>query len=109
MYYKKRPELMKLVEEFYRAYRALAERYDHATGELRHAHRMWCDGELVVERLMNVEELPLWKWTPQRGTRSAHPRPNLRSVLLLFVFLYKVDLEFLVLDFVGLLCMCVVL
>ncbi|KAL8171162.1 hypothetical protein V2J09_022966 [Rumex salicifolius] len=39
MYYKKRPELMKLVEEFYRAYRALAERYDHATGELRIAHR----------------------------------------------------------------------
>ncbi|XP_027165703.1 protein NETWORKED 1A-like [Coffea eugenioides] len=39
MYYKKRPELMKLVEEFYRAYRALAERYDHLTGELRHAHR----------------------------------------------------------------------
>ncbi|KAL8162729.1 hypothetical protein V2J09_014218 [Rumex salicifolius] len=39
MYYKKRPELMKLVEDFYRAYRALAERYDHATGELRLAHR----------------------------------------------------------------------
>ncbi|GLU08909.1 hypothetical protein SLE2022_257930 [Rubroshorea leprosula] len=39
MYYKKRPELMKLVEEFYRAYRALAERYNHATVELRHAHR----------------------------------------------------------------------
>lgn len=39
MYYKKRPELMKLVEEFYRAYRALAERYNHATGELRYAHR----------------------------------------------------------------------
>ncbi|CAN1126443.1 Protein NETWORKED 1A [Linum perenne] len=39
MHYKKRPELMKLVEEFYRAYRALAERYDHATVELRHAHR----------------------------------------------------------------------
>src|SRR6185295_16147493 len=34
MYYKKRPELMKLVEEFYRAYRALAERYDQATGAL---------------------------------------------------------------------------
>lgn len=27
MYYNRRPELMKLVEEFYRAYRALAERY----------------------------------------------------------------------------------
>ncbi|GAB2282337.1 hypothetical protein Dimus_016882 [Dionaea muscipula] len=39
MYYKKRPELMKLVEEFYRAYRALAERYDHATGIIRQAHR----------------------------------------------------------------------
>ncbi|KAF3780364.1 NETWORKED 1A protein [Nymphaea thermarum] len=39
MYYKKRPELMKLVEEFYVAYRALAERYDHATGELRQGHR----------------------------------------------------------------------
>ncbi|KAE8686156.1 Protein NETWORKED 1D [Hibiscus syriacus] len=39
MYYKKRPELMKLVEEFYRAYRAMAERYDHATGVIRQAHR----------------------------------------------------------------------
>ncbi|GLU07578.1 hypothetical protein SLE2022_245330 [Rubroshorea leprosula] len=39
MYYKKRPELMKLVEEFYRAYRALAERYDHATVVLCQAHR----------------------------------------------------------------------
>ncbi|KAL4579033.1 hypothetical protein LXL04_015168 [Taraxacum kok-saghyz] len=39
MYYKKRPELMKLVEEFYQAYRALAEQYDYATGELRHAQK----------------------------------------------------------------------
>ncbi|KAJ8534719.1 hypothetical protein K7X08_016447 [Anisodus acutangulus] len=39
MYYKKRPELMKLVEEFYRAYRALAERYDHVIGELRQAQK----------------------------------------------------------------------
>ncbi|GMH19993.1 hypothetical protein Nepgr_021834 [Nepenthes gracilis] len=39
MYYEKRPELIKLVEEFYRAYRALAERYNHATGELRHAQQ----------------------------------------------------------------------
>ncbi|KAK4786114.1 hypothetical protein SAY86_002803 [Trapa natans] len=39
MYYKKRPELLKLIEEFYRAYRALAERYDHATGVLCQAHR----------------------------------------------------------------------
>ncbi|KAF5452788.1 hypothetical protein F2P56_027753 [Juglans regia] len=39
MYYKKRPELMKLVEEFYRAYRALAERYNNATVELCQAHQ----------------------------------------------------------------------
>nr|GLL33161.1 protein NETWORKED 1D-like [Ipomoea trifida] len=39
MYYKKRPELMKLVEELYRAYRALAERYDHATGVIRQAQK----------------------------------------------------------------------
>lgn len=36
MYYQKRPELVNLVEEFYRAYRSLAERYDHLTGEIRH-------------------------------------------------------------------------
>jgi len=39
MYYKKQPKLMKLVEDFYQAYRALTERYDHATGELCHAHK----------------------------------------------------------------------
>ncbi|KAI9197702.1 hypothetical protein LWI28_002759 [Acer negundo] len=35
MYYKKRPQLISHVEEFYRMYRSLAERYDHVTGELR--------------------------------------------------------------------------
>lgn len=35
MYYQKRPELIARVEEFYRLYRSLAERYDHVTGELR--------------------------------------------------------------------------
>lgn len=39
MYYRRRPELMALLEELYRAYRALAERYDHAAGDLRQAHR----------------------------------------------------------------------
>ncbi|KAG8389313.1 hypothetical protein BUALT_Bualt02G0216400 [Buddleja alternifolia] len=48
MYYKKRPELMKMVEEFYRAYRALAERYDHATGVIRHAHRTMSEAELPM-------------------------------------------------------------
>lgn len=35
MYYQKRPELISHVEDFYRVYRSLAERYDHVTGELR--------------------------------------------------------------------------
>lgn len=35
LYFKKRPELVSLVEEFYRIYRSLAERYDHVTGELK--------------------------------------------------------------------------
>lgn len=35
MYYKRRPDLISHVEEFYRKYKSLAERYDHLTGELR--------------------------------------------------------------------------
>ncbi|GLT33676.1 hypothetical protein SLA2020_082400 [Shorea laevis] len=38
MYYKKRPELINFVEESYRAYRALAERYDHISTELQNAN-----------------------------------------------------------------------
>ncbi|GAV66840.1 KIP1 domain-containing protein [Cephalotus follicularis] len=39
MYYKKRPELLTFVEESYRSYRALAERYDHLSRELQSANR----------------------------------------------------------------------
>lgn len=35
MYYERRPQLVSHVENFYRLYRALAERYDNVTGELR--------------------------------------------------------------------------
>ncbi|KAB1201907.1 hypothetical protein CJ030_MR8G002359 [Morella rubra] len=38
MYYKKRPELIHFVEESYRGYRALAERYDHISTELQNAN-----------------------------------------------------------------------
>ncbi|CAM8955432.1 unnamed protein product [Rhodiola kirilowii] len=37
VYYQRRPELVAHVEEFYRMYRALAERYDQVTGELRNS------------------------------------------------------------------------
>ncbi|KAH7436337.1 hypothetical protein KP509_05G014900 [Ceratopteris richardii] len=35
MYYKKRPQLLQLLGELHRAYRSLAERYDHLAGEVR--------------------------------------------------------------------------
>ncbi|CAK9176211.1 unnamed protein product [Ilex paraguariensis] len=38
MYYKKRPELINFVEDSYRAFRALAERYDHLSTELQNAN-----------------------------------------------------------------------
>ena len=46
MYHQKRPELMKLVE-FYRVYRALAERYDHSVSALRKAHRTMTLNKLI--------------------------------------------------------------
>ncbi|KAL5070053.1 hypothetical protein RYX36_020940 [Vicia faba] len=58
MYYKKRPELMKLVEEFYRAYRALAERYNHATGELRQAHRTMAEAFPNQEHFLLNDDSP---------------------------------------------------
>ncbi|XP_057438637.1 protein NETWORKED 1D [Lotus japonicus] len=58
MYYKKRPELMKLVEEFYRAYRALAERYDHATGVIRQAHHTMAEAFPNQVPLMVADDLP---------------------------------------------------
>lgn len=39
MYYKKRPELVEHVEQSFRAYRALAERYDHLSKEFQGANR----------------------------------------------------------------------
>jgi len=38
MYYKRRPELISFVEESFRAYRSLADRYDHISTELQNAN-----------------------------------------------------------------------
>lgn len=59
VYFRRRPELMKLVEEFYRAYRALAERYDHATGVIRHAHQTMSEAfPDQIPSLMNDDSDP---------------------------------------------------
>ncbi|XXG68029.1 hypothetical protein AAC387_Pa06g1225 [Persea americana] len=74
MYYKKRPELMKLVEEFYRAYRALAERYDHATGALRQAHRTMA--EAFPNQIPFVDDSPsssLAAETEPHTPKMSHP------------------------------------
>lgn len=39
MYYRRRPEIISFVEESFRAYRSLAERYDHLSRELQSANR----------------------------------------------------------------------
>jgi len=80
MYYKKRPELMKQVEEFYRAYRALAERYDQATGALRQAHRTI--SEVFPNQMPSMDESPssygqeVEPHTPEMSTFS---RPKFES------------------------------
>ncbi|KAK8966328.1 hypothetical protein KSP40_PGU019513 [Platanthera guangdongensis] len=38
MYYQRRPELLRLAEEMYKAYKALADRYDRISGELHKAN-----------------------------------------------------------------------
>ncbi|KAL0794655.1 hypothetical protein Bca101_066032 [Brassica carinata] len=40
MYYRKRPEIVNFVEEAFRSYRALAERFDHLSTELQSANHM---------------------------------------------------------------------
>lgn len=77
MYYKKRPELMKLVEEFYRAYRALAERYDHATGALRQAHRT------MAEAFPNQVPFALGDDSPA-GTEADPRTPELAPARAIF-------------------------
>lgn len=39
MYYKRRPELLNFVEDFFRSYRALSERFDHLSKDLQTANR----------------------------------------------------------------------
>ncbi|KAL3644899.1 hypothetical protein CASFOL_010079 [Castilleja foliolosa] len=74
MYYRKRPELMKMVEEFYRAYRALAERYDHATGVIRHAHRT------MSEAFPNQMPVMLGDEAPESAVSGNDPRtPDMMS------------------------------
>ncbi|XP_062022096.1 protein NETWORKED 1D [Rosa rugosa] len=78
MYYKKRPELMKLVEEFYRAYRALAERYDHATGALRQAHRTMA--EAFPNQVPFVDDSPAGSSASETDPRTPEMPAPIRAL-----------------------------
>ncbi|KAG8092942.1 hypothetical protein GUJ93_ZPchr0012g21864 [Zizania palustris] len=75
MYYRRRPELMSLLEELYRAYRALAERHDHAAGELRHAHRKMAEAFPDEFQLDLDDDLPAETSSTETETDSRDMTP----------------------------------
>lgn len=76
MFYKKRPELVHLVEEFYRAYRALAERCDHISGELRQMH--YSMAEENRSSPLDADEIIKKTYDQQRASqRQMHSRAAL--------------------------------
>uniref|UniRef100_A0A1J3JPR1 NAB domain-containing protein n=1 Tax=Noccaea caerulescens TaxID=107243 RepID=A0A1J3JPR1_NOCCA len=74
MYYQKRPELIHLVEEFYRMYRALAERYDQASGELQKNHTSEIKSQGSVE-----QSSPTTKDKLSRGHKEEEDSSSLTS------------------------------
>ncbi|XP_045822155.1 protein NETWORKED 2A-like, partial [Trifolium pratense] len=73
MYYRKRPELINFVEEAFRAFRALAEKYDHLSKELQSANRTIATAfpEQVRYRIDEDEDEESF---PE--TNSSIPNPN---------------------------------
>lgn len=81
MYYQRRPMLVTHVENFYRMYRALAERYDNVTGELRKniPTRLQTTGFLTsseygseLQRSPSPSPEPLQRsWTREQSPRAA--------------------------------------
>jgi len=81
MYYQRRPMLITHVENFYRMYRALAERYDNVTGELRKniPTRLQSTGSLAssecgseLQRSPSPSPEPLQRsWTREQSPRAA--------------------------------------
>lgn len=80
MYYQRRPMLITHVENFYRMYRALAERYDNVTGELRKniPSRLHSPGSLTgsecgseLQRSPSPSPEPQKSWTREQSPRAA--------------------------------------
>ncbi|GAB2283209.1 hypothetical protein Dimus_017734 [Dionaea muscipula] len=83
MYYKKRPELINFVEESYRAYRALAERYDHISKELQNANSTLASAfpdqfQFAMEDDDEYDGSP--RPPPPRRSLPVAPSPNIPKV-----------------------------
>ncbi|KAL5559970.1 hypothetical protein UlMin_036181 [Ulmus minor] len=80
MYYRKRPELINFVEEAFRAYRGLAERYDHLSKELQNANRTI--GNVFPERVeYAMEDIDDQEDNPSQTSTSFSSHPNTPSKL----------------------------
>lgn len=75
MYYQRRPELVSHVENFYRMYRALAERYDNVTGELRRN----LPSELQSQGSINGSDFGSDSPSPERTPERKQPHRKLRT------------------------------
>lgn len=83
MYYKKRPELISFVEETYKAYRALAERYDHISKELQNANTTIASAFPDRVPFMDEEDDDGSPRTPRRipeGFKTNIPNPPLKDL-----------------------------
>ncbi|CAH8281986.1 unnamed protein product [Eruca vesicaria subsp. sativa] len=78
MYYKRRPELISFVEEAFKAYRALAERYDHISKELQNANTTIASvfPDQVPEFAMNEDDESALPSSP----RNRKPNKNVPKV-----------------------------
>ncbi|CAI0403793.1 unnamed protein product [Linum tenue] len=82
MYYKKRPEIIIFVEESYRAYRALAERYDHISTELQNANNTiaYVFPEQVQMAMDDEDDIPSPRFLKKLPAAGDLPKGNIPKV-----------------------------
>ncbi|KAK1370838.1 NAB domain-containing protein [Heracleum sosnowskyi] len=82
MYYKKRPELISFVEEAFRAFRALAERYDSLSTDLQKANTTiaTCLPEQVQFAMDEEDDFFAAKHAKSGHSQQRPPAPNLPKV-----------------------------
>ncbi|XP_066317086.1 protein NETWORKED 4B-like [Miscanthus floridulus] len=79
MYFQRRPLLVNHVENFYRMYRALAERYDNVTGELRKGLALQSQGSGISETDSETQSISPSP-EPNMEQNTAKPKRKTRAV-----------------------------